>query len=141
MTMQETDLTDFTPFIVGAAAWMGTREGRRKIADLVAGTAWSGWARQLAAWAGAACWAMAAYVGCVAVVYLVTARQGAWGGPLWWPAVVGAPGNGVPGPAPGSPVYEAAVRFAALPGAVRHAWLAAHLTALRAGHITLEQIP
>ncbi|MGH3288696.1 MAG: hypothetical protein ACRDPD_29130 [Streptosporangiaceae bacterium] len=44
-------------------------------------------------------------------------------------------------PAPGSPVYAAATRFAALPAAARHAWLRAHLAALRAGHITLEQIP
>ena len=44
-------------------------------------------------------------------------------------------------PAPGSPVYAAATRFAALPAAARHAWLLAHLAALRAGHITLEQLP
>ena len=34
-------------------------------------------------------------------------------------------------PAPGSPVYAAATRFAALPAAARHAWLLAHLAALR----------
>lgn len=44
-------------------------------------------------------------------------------------------------PAPGSPVYAAATRFAALPAAARHAWLLAHLAALRAGQITLEQLP
>ena len=32
-------------------------------------------------------------------------------------------------------------RFAALPAGARHAWLAAHLAALRAGHITLAQLP
>ena len=32
-------------------------------------------------------------------------------------------------------------RFAALPAATRHAWLAAHLAALRAGQITLAQLP
>lgn len=38
--------------------------------------------------------------------------------------------------------FAAAVhRFAALSPAARHAWLATHLQALRAGHITLEQIP
>jgi hypothetical protein len=41
----------------------------------------------------------------------------------------------------GGPVYAAARRFAALPSAVRHAWLAAHLTALRAGQLTLAQLP
>lgn len=35
----------------------------------------------------------------------------------------------------------ASARFAALPAATRHAWLAAHLTALRAGHVSLAQIP
>ena len=38
-------------------------------------------------------------------------------------------------------VDAAAQRFAALPAATRHAWLAAHLAALRAGHLTLAQLP
>jgi hypothetical protein len=50
-------------------------------------------------------------------------------------------GNGVPGPPPGSPALAAAHRFAALPAAARHAWLAAHLAALRAGRITLAELP
>jgi hypothetical protein len=45
-------------------------------------------------------------------------------------------GNGPPGPATG-PVYAEARRLAALPPAARHAWLAAHLTALRSGQLTL----
>jgi hypothetical protein len=45
-----------------------------------------------------------------------------------------------PGPATG-PVYTAARRFATLPSATRHAWLAAHLGALRSGQLTLEQLP
>jgi hypothetical protein len=45
-----------------------------------------------------------------------------------------------PGPATG-PVYDAARRLAALPGATRHAWLATHLTALRSGQLTLAQLP
>ncbi|MFI5067138.1 MAG: hypothetical protein ACHP9Z_24590, partial [Streptosporangiales bacterium] len=44
------------------------------------------------------------------------------------------------GPAPGSPSYEAARRLAVLPGAARHAWLAGHLAALRAGRIRLAQL-
>jgi len=35
----------------------------------------------------------------------------------------------------------AAQRFAALPPVARHAWLAAHLGALRAGYVTLAQLP
>ena len=45
-----------------------------------------------------------------------------------------------PGPLAG-PIYTAALRFAALPPATRHAWLTAHLPALRAGQLTLAQLP
>jgi hypothetical protein len=92
MAMQTSALLDFVPPVVGAAAWMGSREGRRHTADQVAATARPRWARQLATWAATTCWAMAAYLGCVGVLYAVTARQAAWGGPLWWPAAVGAAG-------------------------------------------------
>jgi hypothetical protein len=62
-------------------------------------------------------------------------------------------GNNVPPPeaaagggrymalAPGSPAFAAAQRFAALPAAVRRAWLTQRLAALRAGRISLEQLP
>jgi hypothetical protein len=40
-----------------------------------------------------------------------------------------------------APVSAAAHRFAALPSAVRHTWLVRHLAALRAGRITLAQLP
>ena len=66
-------------------------------------------------------------------------------------AIAGLPGPGPapspahvqtqgPGPATG-PVYAAARRFAALPAGTRHAWLAAHLAALRSGRLTLAQLP
>jgi hypothetical protein len=61
--------------------------------------------------------------------------------PTLEPGVPQQVGNGVPGPPPGSPAYVAAQRFAALPAAARHAWLAAHLAALRAGRISLAEIP
>jgi hypothetical protein len=38
-------------------------------------------------------------------------------------------------------VTAATQRFAALSAGARHAWLAAHLAALRAGTVTLAQIP
>ena len=56
------------------------------------------------------------------------------------PSWAQAAGNGPPGPATG-PVYAAARRLAALPPAARHAWLAAHLTALRSGQLTLGLAP
>ena len=43
--------------------------------------------------------------------------------------------------APGSPAYAAARRFAALPTSARHTWLMRHLAALRAGQVTLAQLP
>jgi hypothetical protein len=51
------------------------------------------------------------------------------------------PDSGVPPLEPGRPAYAAAKRFAALPAAARHAWLVDHLTALRAGQITLGELP
>jgi hypothetical protein len=54
-------------------------------------------------------------------------------------AVGGQPQSGQPTPSPA--VSAAAARFAAMPAATRHAWLAAHLPALRAGHVTVAQIP
>jgi hypothetical protein len=54
------------------------------------------------------------------------------------PLLMGTAGN-FPGPQPDSatgPVFAAAGRLAALPATARHAWLAAHLAALRAGRLT-----
>lgn len=57
-------------------------------------------------------------------------------------AVLNAVGSQPPSPSVTSAgVSVAAQRFAALPASARHAWLAAHLAALRAGTITLAQIP
>jgi hypothetical protein len=52
-----------------------------------------------------------------------------------------APSPPAPEPAPGSPAYAAAQRFAALAPSARRAWLVQHLTALRTGRITLAQLP
>jgi hypothetical protein len=49
--------------------------------------------------------------------------------------------NGKPSPGTSAAVSAAARRFAVLPDSARHAWLAAHLAAMRAGTITLAQIP
>jgi hypothetical protein len=92
MTLQNRLLLDLTIPVTAAAAWMGSREGRRNIADLVGTTARPRWARQLAAWAATTAWAEVACLACVAVVYVMTARQASWGGPLWWPAAVSVAG-------------------------------------------------
>jgi hypothetical protein len=49
--------------------------------------------------------------------------------------------NGQPAAGPSAAVAAAAQRFGALSASARHAWLAAHLAALRAGTITLAQLP
>ena len=53
----------------------------------------------------------------------------------------GAPSRPAWQVAPGSPAYAAARRFAALAPSARRAWLVQHLAALRAGRITLAQLP
>ena len=83
-------VTDFAIPVTGAAAWMGSREARRRVRDQMAITARPRWARLLIQWAATTIWAMVAYLACLAIVYGVTAHQASWGGPLWWPAAVGA---------------------------------------------------
>jgi hypothetical protein len=80
------------PLLTGVTAWVGSRDGRRGLTDLVGVTAVPRWAGQLTSWAATTCWAEAVYLGGVAVVYGVTAEQAHWGGPLWWPVAVGATG-------------------------------------------------
>jgi hypothetical protein len=89
-SLQSGAVIDFITPVVGAAAWMGTREARRRMTDLVATVARPPWSRLLVTWAATTCWALAGYLGCLAVVYGVTARQASWGGPLWWPVAVAA---------------------------------------------------
>ena len=90
MAMQWRAMFEFMPFAAGVAAWMGSRDGRRRITDLVGVTARPRWARQLATWTATTCWALGVYLGCAAVLYGVTAAKATWGGPLWWPLAVGA---------------------------------------------------
>ena len=51
------------------------------------------------------------------------------------------PSNGKLSEATLADIEAAAQRFGALPASARHAWLAAHLAALRAGAVTLAQLP
>jgi hypothetical protein len=88
--MQPTAVLAFASPVAGAAAWMGSRESRRRTTDLVNITARPWPVRLITTWAATTCWALVAYLACVAVVYGLTAQQATWGGPLWWPAVVSA---------------------------------------------------
>ncbi len=83
-------IIDFGPFVAGVAAWMGSRDGRRRTADLVTGTARPRWTAQLATWAATASWAVAAYLVCTGVMFAVYASQGVQGQPPWWWVAVGA---------------------------------------------------
>ena len=78
---------DFIVPVVGAGAWMGSREARRHLTDLMTMTAHPRWARLLATWAATAIWALVGCGLCVAVMYGVTAHQASWGGRSggpWW---------------------------------------------------------
>jgi hypothetical protein len=88
--VQMYSVIDFVAPLTGAAAWMGSRESRRRLVDMVTSTPRARSARLLATWAATTIWALVAYLGCVAVVYGMTASQAGWGGPLWWPAAVAA---------------------------------------------------
>jgi hypothetical protein len=81
---------DFAPFVAGVAAWMGSRDGRRRTVDLVAGAVRPRWAAQLATWAAAAIWAVGAYLVFVVIMFAVYAHQGLQGSPPWWWVAVGA---------------------------------------------------
>ena len=90
MTVELHGVLDFAPLAAAASAWTGARDRRRRVTDLVTTLPWPRWTARLASWAASAGLATAAYLGCVAAVYVATARQATWGGPLWWPAAVGA---------------------------------------------------
>jgi hypothetical protein len=81
---------DFGPFVAGVAAWMGSRDGRRRTADLVTGTARPRWTTQLATWAATAIWAVGGYLVFTGVMFAVYAHQGVQGQPPWWWVAVGA---------------------------------------------------
>jgi len=83
-------IVDFGPFVAGVAAWMGSRDSRRGVGDLVTATARPRWAAQLTTWAATAIWAVAAYLGFVGVMFAVYAHQGVQGQPPWWWVAVGA---------------------------------------------------
>lgn len=85
-------LVDFAPFVAGVAAWMGSRDGRRGMADLVTATVRPRWEAQLATWAATVVWAVGAYLVFMAVTLYLLGRSVAWGGPPWWPVAVGAVG-------------------------------------------------
>jgi hypothetical protein len=82
-------IEDFGPFAAGLAAWVASREGRRKTGDLLETTVRPAWARQLSALGATLFWLLLTYLVGIAALYIHTAMQATWGGPPVWPIVVG----------------------------------------------------
>jgi hypothetical protein len=83
-------LVDFAPFVAGVAAWMGSRDGRRGMGDLVTAAVRPRWEAQLATWAATVVWAVGSYLVFMAVTLAFLGRPIAWGGLPWWPIAVDA---------------------------------------------------
>jgi hypothetical protein len=81
---------DLVPFAAGISAWVGSRDGRRSMTDLLAATSRAGWSRRGAGLVASLCWMLGLYLVFVAVLYGITAQQATWGGPPLWPVAVGA---------------------------------------------------
>ena len=83
-------IVDFGPFVAGMAAWIGSRDGRRGMADLITAAARPRWAAQLAAWAATAIWAVRRLPGLRGRVLRGLRPPGRRGVPPWWWVAVGA---------------------------------------------------
>jgi hypothetical protein len=83
-------VVDFGPFVAGVAAWMGSRDGRRAVADLATTAARPRWTAQLITWAATAIWAVGAYLVFVGAMFAVYAGQHVQGQPPWWWVAAGA---------------------------------------------------
>ncbi len=80
-------LTILGPFVAAVGAWEGARAGRFRKRSGDQSTVWT---RQVTNWAKTAVWGLLFYLILCAVVFLITATQATWGGPLLGPPLVGA---------------------------------------------------
>ncbi len=85
-------LIDFAPFVAGVAAWMGSRDGRRGLTDLLTTSVRPRFAARFATWAATASWAVGGYLVFMGATLWALGRSVTWGAPPWWPVVVGAVG-------------------------------------------------
>ncbi len=83
-------IIDSGPFVAGLAAWMGSRDGRRHLADLAVTAARPRWAAQLVTWAATAIWAVGGYLVITGALFGVYAAQHVQGEPPYWWVAVGA---------------------------------------------------
>ena len=79
-------LTILGPFVAAVGAWEGARASRLRKHS---GDQSTVWARQVTTWAKTAVWGLLLYLLLWAVVFLITATQATWGGPLLGPPLVG----------------------------------------------------
>lgn len=77
------------PVSAAAAAWMGSRERRRTMTDLLASTPRSPWRRWTATWAATCGWAVLCYAGLGVVFFSITSVQATWGHLVIWPVLSG----------------------------------------------------
>jgi len=73
------------PLFTGVAAWMGGRERRHEIDDLLATIPRSAWSRLLTTLTATTLWGLLFYLVVAGLVLAVTAAQATWGGPVPWP--------------------------------------------------------
>ncbi len=85
-------LIDFAPFVAGVAAWMGSRDGRRGLTDLLTTGARPRFAVQFATWAATAIWAVGGYLVFMGATLWALGRSITYGAPPYWPLAVGAVG-------------------------------------------------
>jgi hypothetical protein len=78
------------PAVAGVAAWVGGRERRRGLSDLLESTPRPTLTRDLAAWGGVVLWSLVAYVALAVILVIDTDVLGTWNGPVYWPMLVGA---------------------------------------------------
>ncbi len=73
------------PFVAAAAVWMGARERRHGMEDLLATTPHPAWRRRGATWTATTLWGLLAYVAVAAGILAYGAARATWGTPLAWP--------------------------------------------------------
>ncbi len=73
------------PFVAAAAAWMGARERRHGMEDLLATTPRPAWRRRGAIWTATTLWGLLAYVVVAAGILAYGVTRATWGTLLVWP--------------------------------------------------------
>ncbi len=84
-----TALSYLGPVFGGAAAWVAAREHRRGAGELLETTPLPAPRRWVATWAGTALAALLTGLVVAVPLMTLTASRATWGGPEWWPIIVG----------------------------------------------------